>query len=101
MTEALPETPEVLDSPDSLVCLETEASPDQREQLVVKDVLVLQDCLELLVRVQLGRPDPQDLLEILEALDLPVKLPCCLLTMQLYRYFRYFEYLLSCCNQLI
>ena len=76
MIEASQATLEELDSRDSLVFRETEASPDQLDQPVLKDVLVLQDCLELLDRAQLDRPDPRDPLEILEALDLPVKLLC-------------------------
>ena len=74
--EASLETPEVLDSPDLLASLEIEDSPDQLERLVLRDVLVLPDCLELLDRVQLGLLGHRDLLELQEPRDLPVKLSC-------------------------
>lgn len=60
----------LLASLDLVAFVEIQATPDLLEQLVLKGVEVLRDCLELLARVILDQEDRQDQLETLESLDL-------------------------------
>jgi len=73
-TAGSPEIPEALDSPASLDCLAIVGSPDWLVVPVPRDGGVQRDCRELSARVRLDRLGRQDLSELLESPDSPVKL---------------------------